>query len=61
MSSGKKQATGTNDDITEEVEELSGTFSGSEVKMSDVKDDDDEDYSMTLNNEDDFNISTSFK
>ena len=29
--------------------------------MSDVKDDDDDEYSMTLNNEDDFQVSTSFK
>ena len=60
MSTGKKQATGGKNGDIEEVS-LSQSFSGSEVKMSDIKDDDDEDYSMTLDNEDDFNISTSFK
>ena len=59
MSSGKKPVAGKNEDMADDVE-LSGSFEGSEVKMSDVQDDDDE-YSMTLNNEDDFQISTSFK
>ena len=55
MSSGKKQTAGKNDDIADDVElsSFSGSPSGSEVKMTDVKDDDDE-YSMSMTNEDDF-------
>lgn len=57
MSSGKKA-----DDKNDEIEsELSEAFSGSEVKMSDMPEDDEE-YSMTLNEaEDSLAISTSLK
>ena len=62
MSSGKKQATGKGNADIEHLEEISGDWeSGSEVKMSDIKDDEEDEYSMTMNNEDDFQVSTSFK
>ena len=57
--SSEKKATGKNDDIESE---LSEAFSGSEVKMSEVPDDEDEEYSMTLDDAgDSLAMSTSLK
>ena len=59
LKSGDKKAAAASDSDDDVDDELDEDFSGSEVKFSDQEDGKDDEYSM--NDEDDFSISASFK